>query len=294
MYYKSGSYRIFYFINLAFLTLISLLCIVPLIHVFAVSLSSGSAANANLVSLWPVGFTIESYQKTIADDAFIGAFGISVLRLVLGVALGMIVTVLSAYPLSKIDSGALKGGKFFAWYFVFTMLFSGGLIPTYVVIQKLGLMNSIWALILPGLVVSWNIILMLNFFRTIPRELEEASLIDGAGHLTTLFRIYIPVSMPSIATISLFVAVTQWNAWFDGLIYISQQTKWPLSTLLQTLLTAPDPSKLGNITGDDAVNFSERTIKSAQIFIGALPILAVYPFLQRYFIKGITLGAVKE
>ncbi|WP_271750527.1 carbohydrate ABC transporter permease [Cohnella sp. JJ-181] len=294
MYHKTKSYRVFYVFNLTFLLVTSLVCLLPIIHVLSVSLSSASAAGANMVSLWPVGFTLESYKQTLGNSAYISAFGISAIRVVLSVSLGMLVTVLTAYPLSKIDSGGLKGGKFFAWYFVFTMLFSGGLIPAYILIQRLGLMNSIWALVLPGLVVSWNIILMLNFFRTIPRELEEASLMDGGGHLTTLFRIYVPVSLPAIATISLFIAVGQWNAWFDGLIYISEQHKWPMSTMLQALIALPLQSNLGTITGEDAANFSERTIKSAKIFIGALPILAVYPFLQRFFINGIVVGAVKE
>ncbi|MBB3125404.1 putative aldouronate transport system permease protein [Paenibacillus rhizosphaerae] len=289
MYYKTKSYRIFYALNIILLSLISLACILPLIHVLALSFSSGLAVSANKVTFWPVDFNLDSYKRTLGDADFLVAFYLSVARVVLGVVIGIAVTVLTAYPLSKMDS--LKGGRVIAWFFVFTMLFNGGLIPSYILIQKLHLMNTIWALVLPGALGVYNMILMLNFFRAIPKELEEASLIDGAGHMTTLIRIYLPISMPSIATIVLFVAVGHWNAWFDGLIYM-QKENWPMSTLLQTMIKAPDLSQR-TVSDAEIVNLTERTLKSAKIFIGTLPILLVYPFLQRYFVKGIVLGAVK-
>ncbi|MEK5060540.1 carbohydrate ABC transporter permease [Paenibacillus shunpengii] len=288
MYYKTRPYKIFYAFNVLILGAVAVGCILPLIHVLAVSFSEGVDVTAGRVTFWPVNFNLDSYIQTFQDDGFIGSFANSVLRLILGVSIGITVTVLTAYPLSKMDS--LKGGRMITWYFVFTMLFHGGLIPTYIVIQKLHLMNSIWALVLPVALNVYNMILMLNFFRAIPKELEEASLIDGAGHFTTLLRVYLPVSLPSIATIILFVAVFHWNAWFDALIYLKQD-KWPMSTLLQSLVKAPDPSI--TTSAEDAANITERTLKSAKIFIGTLPILVVYPFLQRFFVKGIVLGAVK-
>ncbi|WP_028611589.1 carbohydrate ABC transporter permease [Paenibacillus harenae] len=290
MYHKSKGYRVFYGLNIVFLILISLMCIFPLIHVLAVSFSSASAAAANLVTLWPVDFTLKSYEETLSNSKFLDALLISVVRVALVLSLGMIVTVLTAYPLSKFN---LKGGKWLAWFFVVTMLFNGGLIPGYILILELGIMNTLWALILPNIVNVYNIILMLNFFRNIPRELEEAALIDGAGQLVTLFRVYLPVSLPSIATIALFIAVQQWNSWFDGLIYLSDTSIWPLSTLLQNLLIAPDLTN-NAIDSETLAQMSEKTIRASQIFIGALPILIVYPFLQRFFVKGIVLGAVKE
>lgn len=290
MYYKSSGYRIFYGLNIAFLIVISLACLFPLIHVLAVSFSSASAAAANLVTLWPVDFTLKSYEQTLSDSKFLDALLISVVRVALVLSLGMIVTVLTAYPLSKLN---LKGGKWIAWFFVFTMLFNGGLIPNYILILELGLMNSLWSLVLPSIVNVYNVILMLNFFRNIPKELEEAALIDGAGQLVTLFRIYLPISMPSIATIGLFIAVSQWNSWFDGLMYLSDASKWPLSTLLQNMLIVPDVTN-GQMDAETLAQMSEKTIRASQIFIGALPILVVYPFLQRFFVKGIVLGAVKE
>ncbi|MFD2611327.1 carbohydrate ABC transporter permease [Paenibacillus gansuensis] len=289
MYYKTRSYQVFYWTNIVLLSIMALCCILPLIHIFAVSFSGGMALAANAVSFWPVDFHLDSYKTTLSDQGFLRSFSNSLVRVLLGVSVGMVVTILTAYPLSKMD--ALKGGRWIAWFFVFTMLFHGGLIPTYIVIQKLGLMNSVWSLILPGALNIYNMILMLNFFRAIPKELEEASLIDGAGHFTTLVRIYLPVSLPSIATIILFVAVGHWNAWFDALIYLRQES-WPMSTLLQTLVKAPDPSTM-SITSEEALNLSDRTLKAAKIFVGTLPILLIYPFLQRFFVKGMVMGAVK-
>ncbi len=290
MYYKNKGYRVFYIVNMAFLIGISLVCLFPLIHVLAVSFSSASAAAANMVTLWPVDFTLKSYEQTLSDEKFLDALLISVGRVALVLSLGLMVTILTAYPLSKLN---LKGGKWIAWFFVFTMLFNGGLIPSYVLILELNIYNTIWALVLPSIVNVYNVILMLNFFRNIPKELEEAALIDGAGQLVTLFRIFLPVSMPSIATIALFIAVSQWNSWFDGLIYLSDAGKWPLSTLLQNMLIVPDLTN-NAMDAETLAQMSEKTIRASQIFIGALPILLVYPFLQRFFVKGIVLGAVKE
>ncbi|ANE45202.1 ABC transporter permease [Paenibacillus swuensis] len=289
MYYKSRSYRVFYILNVILLSLISISCILPLFHVLALSFSSGLAVSANLVTFWPVEFTFDSYNRTFGDADFLRAFYSSILRVFLGVSIGITVTVLTAYPLSKMES--LKGGRAITWFFVFTMLFHGGLIPSYILIQQLNLMNTIWALVLPGALGVYNMILMLNFFRAIPKEMEEASLIDGAGHFTTLLRVYLPISMPSIATIVLFVMVGHWNAWFDGLIYM-QKENWPMSTLLQTMIKVPDLSAK-TVSDTDIADLTERTLKAAKIFIGTLPILLVYPFLQRYFVKGIVLGAVK-
>ncbi|MFD2614808.1 carbohydrate ABC transporter permease [Paenibacillus gansuensis] len=292
MYHKTLPYRIFSVFNYLFLGGLALLCILPLIHVLAVSLSGKAAASANLVSLWPVNFTFEAYAKTLGNDNFINALWISVKRTVLGTALGMVVIFLAAYPLSK-DESVFRGRSMYSWYFVFTMLFAGGMVPSYILIQKLGLMNSLWALILPGLVNVWNMILMLNFFRNVPKELEEAALIDGATHFRTLFMIYLPISMPAIATLSLFTMVGHWNDWFSGMLYMTDYQNYPLATFLQTIIVQQDFSKV-NVDPSDLENIAQRTVKAAQIFIGALPVLLVYPFLQKYFVKGMVLGAVKE
>jgi len=292
MYYKSPAYKVFYILNVIFLLLAAVACILPLIHILAVSFSAKEPANSNIVGLWPIGFNTDAYEQTFSNSNFLRSIVVSIERVALGTAIGMLVTVLTAYPLSKINA-RFKGRTAYTWFFVFTMLFNGGLIPTYIVIQKMHLMNSIWALVLPGAVSAWNTILLLNFFKTIPKEMEEAALIDGASHFKTLLYIYLPVSLPSLATLSLFTMVAHWNSWFDGMIYISEARKWPLSTLLQTIVVTEDFSKI-NLRPEDVKLISNSTVKASQIFIGALPILLVYPFLQKYFVKGMVLGAVKE
>jgi putative aldouronate transport system permease protein len=249
-------------------------------------------ANANLVGFWPMGFTTDAYEKTFGNSNFLNSLWISVERTVLSTVIGMIIVLLTAYPLSKDDQN-FKGRTMYIWIFVFTILFSGGLIPSYILIQKIGLMDSIWALILPGAVSVYNIILMLNFFRGLPKELEEAAHLDGAGQLKTLVLVFIPLSMPSIATLSLFTMVYQWNSWFDGMIYMRDIKDYPLASLLQTIIVQQDFSKI-NVDAKQLENISNRTVRAAQIFIGALPILLVYPFLQRFFVKGMVIGAVKE
>ncbi|SCY09174.1 aldotetraouronic acid ABC transporter membrane protein 1 /aldotetraouronic acid ABC transporter membrane protein 2 [Paenibacillus polysaccharolyticus] len=292
MYHKTKPYKVFTVFNYTFLILLSLLCIIPLIHILAVSFSGKAAANANLVGLFPVEFTLDAYEKTLANENFIRSLWVAVQRTVLGTLLSMIVVILAAYPLSR-ENRSFKRRNIYTWYFVFTMLFSGGLIPFYILIQKLNLLNTMWVLILPGAVSVWNMILLLNFFRNVPKELEEAAFIDGAGYFRTLVSVFLPVSMPAIATLSLFSMVGHWNAWFDGLIFLTDHEKYPLATFLQTIIVQQDFSKV-SVRPEDLENISQRTIKAAQIFIGMAPILLVYPLLQRFFVKGIVLGAVKE
>ncbi|MFC5471321.1 carbohydrate ABC transporter permease [Cohnella suwonensis] len=292
MRYRSRGYTVFTISNTIFLSLLALICVLPLLHVLSLSFSSRAAATANIVNFWPVGFTTDAYAKTLGNDMFIRSLWIGVERTVLGTVVSMAVVTMAAYSLSK-SSHKFPGRQFYIWIFVFTMLFSGGLIPSYILISKLHLIDKIWALILPSAVSVWNMILMLNFFRTIPQDLEEAAYIDGAGHLRVLWSVYLPVSMPSIATLSLFTMVFHWNSWFDGVIYMSNPDGYPLATYLHSMIVSDNLSRVG-VTLQSVENFSNRTVKSAQIFIGALPILLVYPFLQKYFVKGIVLGSVKS
>jgi putative aldouronate transport system permease protein len=290
MYHKALSYRIFSVFNNIFLTILSLLCLLPLYHLLMVSLSSAAPANAGLVTFWPIGFTFEAYAKTFNNVKFLSSLWVSVERTVLGTGLALIVNTIAAYALSK-ETRVFRARNIYLWYFIITMLFSGGLITGYILILKLGLMNTLWALILPGLVAVFNIILLLNFFRSVPKDLEEAAFIDGAGYLQSFIKIYLPVSVPVIATVSLFMMVGHWNSYFDGIIYIRDAEKLPLATFMQTIIVQADMSKLDP---EVVANLSQRTIRASQIFISALPILLVYPFLQRYFVSGIVLGAVKE
>lgn len=290
MYHKTLSYRVFSGFNNVLLAVIAVVCLLPMYHLLMVSLSSSSAANAGLVSFWPKGLTFAAYEKTFQNTNFLASLWVSVQRTLFGTALGMLVNAIAAYALSK-DTRVFRARNAYLWYFVVTMLFSGGLIPSYILILKLHLLNNLLALILPGLVTVYNIILLLNFFRSVPKELEEAAFIDGAGHMRSFFSIYLPISMPVLATVSLFTMVGHWNAYFDGLIYMKDASKLPLASFMQTIIVQADMTKFDPAA---IVGMSQRTLRASQIFIGALPILIVYPFLQRFFVKGIVIGAVKE
>lgn len=290
MYHKTLPYRIFSIFNNTFLTLIAILCLLPMYHLLMVSLSSSAPANAGLVTFWPVDFTWQAYAKTLKNANFVSSLWVSVERTVLGTALALILNTIAAYALSK-ETHVFRARNIYLWYFVVTMLFSGGLIPGYLLVLKLGLMNTLMALILPGVIAVFNIILLLNFFRTVPKDLEEAAFIDGAGHFRTFVSIYLPVSLPVVATVSLFLMVGHWNAYFDGIIYIKDAAKLPLASFMQTIIVQGDIAK---IDPDVIANKSQRTIRASQIFISALPILIVYPFLQRFFVTGVVVGAVKE
>lgn len=289
MYHKTLGYRIFSIINYIFLISVAIICIFPLLHVLAVSFSGREAATANIINLIPVDFTLEAYEKTLNNPLFIQSLINSIYRTVLGTFISMSVLILAGYALSK----EFKGRNFYMWFIVFTMLFSGGMIPNYILISNLRLTNTIWALVLPGVVSAFNLILLMNFFKSIPKSLEEAARIDGAGFFRILFQIYLPLSMAGIATVTLFTMVFHWNSWFDGLIYMRETRNYPLQTFLQTIVVQEDMSKL-SMNPEDLENLSQRTVQSAQIFIGAIPILLVYPFLQKYFVTGIVIGSVKE
>ncbi len=285
--------RVFATFNYTVLFLLGFACLFPLLHVLAISFSSSSAAAAGFVKLWPVDFTTKSYEFILAKPEFLRSMLVTGQRVFLGTIINMFLTIVIAYPLSK-ESKDLKFRTMYAWFFIFTILFGGGLIPWYMTIKYVGILNSIWALVLPGAIPVFNVILLLNFFRGLPKELEESSFIDGAGYWTTLWKIFVPISLPAMATIGLFTIVGHWNSWFDGLILMNTPDQYPLASYLQRIIKGIDLTK---ITGQDALvmsQVSDRTAKAAQIFVGTFPILLVYPFLQRYFVQGIVLGSVKE
>jgi len=284
---------LFQLLNYAGLALLSILCLLPIIHVLAVSFSSQLAVTAGEVYFWPSGWNLKSYQYVIDKPEFFRSMKVTLQRVLLGTALNMTLTALCAYPLSK-EVKSFRFRTFFAWYFVFTILFNGGLIPWYLTIKEVGLLDSIWALVLPGAVPAFNVILLLNFFRGLPKELEESAFLDGAGHWTILWKIFVPLSLPALATVTLLTVVGHWNSWFDGLILMNHPTGYPLSSYLQMVIIMPDLSKLSREDLGLLRIISADTTRAAQIFVGMLPILLVYPFLQRFFIKGIVLGSVKE
>lgn len=288
---KSWGSRLFNAVNVIILIGIAIAAVLPMIHLLAVSLSDRAATQGGLVTFWPIGFTLESYNKVIESGAFLRSLWVSIERTVLGTVLMMTLTVLTAYPLSK-TTRELKGRNGFMWLLIFALLFNGGIIPLFLVIRNLEMLDSLWALILPTALPIWNVVLMMNFFRGIPKDLEEAALVDGASHWEILFRIYLPLSLPALATLTLFSAVFHWNSWFDGLIYINNPNNVPLQTFLRTVVV---DQNLGQILRDPSKmqQYSDRSLTAAQIYVATVPILIIYPFLQRYFISGIRLGAVK-
>lgn len=285
----------FNIINYALLGVVALTCILPFVHILAVSLSNNTDAVAGRVSFWPVGFTTYAYEYVISQGRFFSSVWISLKRVLIGTAINMFLVIITAYPMSK-EEKEFKARKWYIVFFFITMFFGGGLIPTYMVINKLGLLDSIWALVLPGAFSVWNMILLMNFFRGVPKELEEAAFLDGAGHVTTLFRIYLPISLPSLATLLLFTIIGHWNAWFDGILYMNSPSRYPLASYLSTLVISNSNKVSANMTMEQIEQLSkisDKTVSSAQIFLAMLPILIVYPLLQRYFMKGIVVGSVK-
>jgi putative aldouronate transport system permease protein len=289
MYHKTTGYRVFSVFNHILLILLALSCFLPLLHLLAQSFSSKSAVNGNLVSFWPVEFNVDAYKQTFQNSNFTGSMWISVKRTFLGTVIGMFVVTTAGYALSK----DFRGRNALMWFFVFTMLFSGGLIPSYILVSSLGLKDTIWSLVLPGAFGAYNLILIMNFFKTIPKALEEAAFIDGASFFDILWKVYLPLSLPGLATVGLFIMVGQWNSWFDGILYMSNTSDYPLASFMQTVVVQGSVQNM-SLSQSEAAALSEQSIKAAQIFISTLPIIMVYPFLQRYFVKGIVLGAVKE
>lgn len=274
------------------LLLLAATAFLPLINTLAISLSSKAAVSGGMVSLWPVGFNLTSYEYIIQDDKFWRAFGVSLLRVALGASLNFVLTVLTAFPLSR-TRNTFAARDVFMWLMVIGMILNVGIVPWYLTISNYGLIDSIWALVLPTALPIWNVIIMMNFFRNIPKELDEAARMDGANPWQLLWHIYLPTSLPAMATVTLFSVVGHWNSFFDGLILMNNPDLYPLQTYIQQLVIA---QRLGLQGGQAELlgKLSNNTLNAAKLFIAMIPILAVYPFLQRYFIRGIMLGAVKE
>ncbi len=294
---SSPSRKVFLVINYIVLTFLGLICVLPFINLLAISFSNKTAVAANAVTFWPIGFNTAAYSFIMSSSQFLRALWISVQRTVLGVALNLILIVFTAYPLSK-SKQEFPLRNVFSWFFVVTILFSGGLIPSYMVVKYTGILNTIWALILPGALNVFNMLVVMNYMRSLPHELEEAAYIDGAGHFQTLFRVILPVCTPTLATVTLFSFVGHWNSWYDGMIYMKTVDKYPLQTYLQTIVINPEAffrnatnvsQELGNF-----INLANaRTTNAAQLFLATIPILCIYPFLQKYFTTGLVMGSVK-
>ena len=293
MHLLSVPQKIFRVFNYVFLVLITILCLVPVMNLLAISMSSSAAISAGKVSLWPVEFTLEPYKYAINNPKFVTAALVSLKRVFLGVVIPILFAIILAYPLSK-DKEVFKKRNVYANILLTSMLIGGGLIPGYVMLSNIKLLDTIWALVLPGAINAYAIILLQNFYRGIPKELEEAAFIDGASVWKTLWRVYIPLSKPVMATLILFQVVGHWNAWFDGLIYMNRIENYPLQTYLHTLII--QDTMLLNVSAQDMatmIKLTQRNLNSAQVFIAMIPVLLFYPFVQKYFTTGIIIGSVK-
>jgi ABC-type glycerol-3-phosphate transport system permease component len=258
---RSTTDRIVDWLITILLLLIGVSTLLPLVNTLAMSLSDKAAVSGGMVGLWPVGFNLDAYGYILADNSFWRAFGVSVLRVVVGASVNVGLAV--------------------------------GLVPWYLTISNYGLIDNFLALVLPGAVPIWSVIILMNFFRNIPKELDEAARIDGAGPWQLLWSIYLPTSLPALATITLFAIVGHWNSFFDGLILMNNPENYPLQTYIQQLVIADRPALHGG-QAQLLAKLSNNTLNAAKLFVAMLPILLIYPLLQRFFVRGIMLGAVKE
>lgn len=282
-------------VNYFLLAVLAISCLLPFINVLAVSLSDSASATAGRVGLLPVNMNFVAYRHALAKPRFLQSMLNTLIRVLLGVALNMALTALTAYPLSKTRQD-LKGRTVLSWFFVITMLIGGGMVPAFLIVVWTGLKNTLWSLILPGALPVFNMVILLNFFRQLPHELEESAVLDGAGDFTILLRIYLPLSVPCLATLVVFQTVGHWNDWFSGSVYLDEVSKYPLATYLHNVLQMPNFDTLSSMTSDQviqALKLSPRTLTNAQIVLSTLPVVIVYPFLQKYFVKGMTLGSLK-
>ncbi|MDP4089021.1 MAG: carbohydrate ABC transporter permease [Bacillota bacterium] len=289
--------KIFLVFDIVLLLVISIICIAPFINLLAVSFSDKLSVAAGEVTFFPKGLTTVAYEFITNTSKFTRSLLISCERTAIGVPINILLIILTAYPLSKTKQ-EFRGRNFFSWFFVVTILFNAGLIPTYMVVRSTGLMNSIWSLILPSALPVFSMLVVMNYIRGLPRELLEAAYIDGAGHIQTLIRVVLPVSLPTIATVTLFSFVFHWNSWFDGMIYMNKIQNYPLQTYLQTVVVNPEEFIRNNT--DLSGNLSKylsmvsaRTTGAAQMFLAMIPILCIYPWLQKYFTTGLVMGSVK-
>jgi len=284
-------FDLFSSINTGIMMLIAFLCIFPFIHLIAVSLSSGNMTAQNLVGLWPKEITSASYREALLDKALQRSLGVSVIRIILGTAFTMILTIITAYPLC-FEKNEFPLRKVYVYYLMIVMLFSGGIIPSYILISRLKMMNTIWALVIPGAVPVFNVIVLLNFFRQIPAAIRDSAVIDGADDFICLFKIYIPLSVPCLATLTMFCIVGHWNAWFDALMFMRDQWRYPLQTFLQVKTASIEVIKSMQDV-EQALKVSQRGLISAYTVLSCIPVAIVFPVLQRNIKNGLILGSVK-
>ncbi|HLR22242.1 MAG TPA: carbohydrate ABC transporter permease [Pseudogracilibacillus sp.] len=285
-------------INNTFVLIITLIIIYPLIFVISASISDPQAVDTGKMWLWPVDVTFDGFRRVFQNEAIWVGYKNTIIYTIVGTAIHLFLLLPCAYALSRKE---LMAKKFFLWVILFTMLFNGGLVPTYLVVKSLHMTNTMWAIVVPGVIGAWAILVARTFFhQTIPDQLVEASKIDGASDFRLFIKVVLPLSMPIIAVMALFHAVALWNQYFQALIYLSDEDLFPLQLILRQILILNEVSadSASSIAGA-AQSFSEQVktaalVKYAVIIVSALPLLIIYPFLQRFFVKGVLIGSVKE
>ncbi len=286
---RSMSERIFSVVNIVFLLSVAFLTLYPFAYVVFASISDPVKIMSNKgILFWPEGFSLMAYEKVFANPSIYIGYANTLFYVICGTAINIYMTASAAYVLSRKN---LMLKRFFILMFIFTMYFSGGLIPTYLLMDKLGLINNRLGLILPVAMSTYNLLIMITGFYSIPASLEESAKIDGANHWVILWRIILPIAKPTIMVIMLYYAVGHWNAWFRAMIYIRDTDKMPLQLFLRNILTR---NQLGAMSGDNDIEDVGTTIKYATIIVSTVPILCVYPLIQKHFVKGVMIGAVKE
>ncbi|MEE0134476.1 MAG: carbohydrate ABC transporter permease [Blautia stercoris] len=280
-------YRAFQVINTIIMIFVIFITLYPFVYLVAQSFSSDAAASAGKVTFYPIGFNVNTYKYILRDNQFFRYYGNTIFYTVVGTFISVACTALIAYPLSK---PRLRLNKVITPLVVFTMYFAGGMIPNYIVItQWLGLQDSMWSIILPNAISTFNLLVMKSFFAGLPEELEEAAAIDGMNTYQIFLKIIIPLSKPIIATMCLFYMVTMWNEWFTPMLYLDSKDKWPVALYVRQLVEGANNTEIGS---SDASSV-QATLKSATMVLTSIPIICVYPFVQKYFVQGMTIGAVK-
>ncbi|AEI40476.1 carbohydrate ABC transporter permease [Paenibacillus mucilaginosus] len=280
--------RLFDWVNGTILLLIAIACVIPFVYVLAISFTSPAQVAQGGLILYPKEWSLSAYRYIFSTDTLWRSMMVSIYITVVGTLINLVFTSLMAYPLAKTH---LRGRQYILLGVLFTMLFSGGLIPTYFVVKAMHLTNTLWSLMIPAAISGFNLIVLKNFFQQIPDGLEDSAKIDGCNDLGILFRIVLPLSMPAMATFALFYAVGHWNQFFNAILYINDNTKWPIQVLLREIVILAS-GRIGDTDIDDA-DIQPLTIRMAVIVFATLPILLVYPFLQKHFSKGVLLGSVK-
>lgn len=281
---------VFIYIILSFITL---LVLYPLFFVLIASISAPETVMRGEVWLWPKELSFVGYERLFANSELVRGFLNTLLYTTTGTALNVLMTIAAAYPLSRVD---FKGRHVFTLIIVFTMFFSGGMIPNYLLVKELGMLDTIWAIIIPSAVSVWNIIIMRTFFQSsIPKEMQEAAFIDGASNMRVLLRIVLPLSGPILAVMVLFYAVGHWNSYFSALIYLSDRANYPMQLFLREILVQGQMQEMVDISDDSLARslMDAEAIKYAAVIVTNLPMLMLYPFLQKYFVKGVMIGAIK-